>query len=248
MPSRDPSEPAPIIGSTEVRRQVRYLLDPAPVSGDSPPPLLIALHGQGMSGESFRRVLRHLPATPHSRLFPDGPYVFERREADGIRAGHGWYIYLGDQVAFREELERSEAHILELLDRVEAEHGPVDRARSVLLGFSQGGYLAGFVGARHPERFGGVVISSARLKHKFLADELTRVELPRFLILHSPDDPATPFARAEESRDRLLAAGADVTLVPHPGGHRLPATALEALARWLEEKGLGEAEGAGRAP
>jgi len=187
-----------------------------------------------MTAESFRRVLRHLPPTGHARLFPEGPHPFEVREGGTIRAGHSWYIFLGDQAAFRGELERTEEHLLAVLDRVEAEHGPFDRGRSVICGFSQGGYVAGFVGARHPERFSGVAIASARLKHEFLAEELARGGLPRFLLLHSRDDAAMPFARAEESRDLLAAAGVRVELRPHPGGHRLPPEALEELARWLE--------------
>lgn len=238
----DPSElPEPLVGSVEFRRPVRYLLDPEPdgeTAGRPPRPLLVALHGQGMTAGSFRRVLRHRPPTGHRLLVPEGPYVFERREADGIRPGHGWYIYLGDQEAFRVEMERAEAHLLAVLDRVEAEHGPVDRARSVVLGFSQGGYLAGFVGLRNPARFGGVVVCAARVKHEFLVDELAGGSLPPVLHLHSPDDPLTPIDLARASRDRLAAAGVDVELREHAGGHRLPPEGLAALGDWLAAKGL----------
>lgn len=241
MPHEDGPGSAPLEGWTEFSRPVRYLLDVAPRGASergSPPPLLVALHGQGMTAASFRRVLRHLPETGHARLFPEGPHAFEIREGGEIRPGHGWYIFLGDQTAFRVELERSEAHLLAVLDRVEREHGPFDRTRSVLLGFSQGGYLAGFLAARHPERFAGAVIAASRLKHEFLAAELASGGLPRFLLLHSPEDPSLPFARAEESRDLLAAAGAQVDLFPHAGGHRLPPEALAELGRWLARSGL----------
>ncbi len=241
MSTLEPTESGYLEGSTEFRRPVRHIFCPSPAPmapQGAAPPLLTALHGQGMSAEGFRRVLRHLPPTGHAQLFPEGPYVFERREPQGIRAGHGWYIYLGDSDDFRRELDRTEAHLLHVLDAVEEQHGTTDRARSVLLGFSQGGYLAGYVALRHPERFGGLVISAARLKHEFLTMELTRAPLPAVLLLHSPDDPATPFARAEESRDVLAAAGADVELFSHPGGHRLPAEALLRVEAWLAERGL----------
>ena len=239
MPSADAQPSDPIEGSVSFTRSIRYLVDPPPVTAP-PAPLLTALHGQGMSAERFRRVLRHLPPTGHARLFPDGPYVFEMRDPPQIRAGHGWYIYLGDSDGFRRELEQTETHLLTTLDHIEAEQGTTDRARSVLLGFSQGGYLAGFVGLRHPERFGGVVISAARLKHEFLVDELARggSALPAVLLLHSPDDPATAFARAEESRDLLAEAGADVELFSHEGGHRLPPAALARVHAWLDEREL----------
>ena len=230
----DPSQP--VVGEVEFTRSVRFLLDP--VEDERPRPLLVALHGQGMSAESFRRVLRHRPPTGHRLLVPEGPHVFERREPEGIRAGHGWYIFLGDQEAFRREMTRAEEHLLRVLDQVERDHGPVDRTRSVLLGFSQGGYLAGFVGLRHPERFGGVVISAARVKHEFLEGPLRDGPLPPVLLLHSPEDPMTPVELAEKSLEVLRAAGGEAELRPHPGGHRLPPEALEELADWLGEKGL----------
>ena len=228
-------------GSIEFARPIPYQVQLPDSGGESslaPPPLLTALHGQGMSAASFARVLRHLPSTGHAKLFPEGPYVFERREPAGIRAGHGWYIYLGDSDGFRRELEQTEAHLLRVLDAVEASHGTTDRARSVLLGFSQGGYLAGYVALRNPDRFGGLVISAARLKHEFLTEELARGALPAVLLLHSPDDAATPFERAEESREILAEAGTDVELFSHEGGHRLPPAALARVAAWLDERGL----------
>ncbi|MGA1202034.1 MAG: alpha/beta hydrolase [Planctomycetota bacterium] len=226
------------VGETPFVRPVRHLHHAPRSPAEGPPPLLTALHGQGMGAKSFRRVLRHLKAPRHAHLYPEGPHVFEQRRPDGIRAGHAWYIYLGDSPSFRRELEATEAHLLSVIDRCEEEHGCVDRARSVLLGFSQGGYLAGFVALRHPHRFGGLVISAARLKHEFLTDELAGGRLPAVLLLHSPDDPATAFERAEESRAVLAQAGADVELHSHAGGHRLTPDALARGAGGMEERGL----------
>ncbi len=229
-------------GTTQFEHSVRHLFDPADPSpqkrSSSPIPLFVALHGQGMSATSFRRVCRHLPTTGHGSLFPEGPYRFEMRDGTTIREGHGWYIYLGDSDQFRDELNRSEAHLLTVLDQVERNHGPFDQRRSIVLGFSQGGYLAGYVALRHPDRFGGVVISSARLKHEFLTEELRTGALPAVLILHSPEDSSTAYDRAVEGRDLLEAAGADVELHSHSGGHRLPAEALEKVAEWARERDL----------
>lgn len=199
-------------------------------------PLVVALHGMGMSGAGFLRVLRHLPG-PRAILAPDGPFPFEQRDGASMRVGHAWYIYRGDQAEFRAHLVRSEAHVLELLARVQRLH-PIDARRVVLLGFSQGGYLAGFTGLRHPERFPGLVIASSRLKHEFLEGELARGGLPHTLFLHGRDDAAIPWQRAQEGVDRLLAQGGSAELALHDEGHRLPRTALETLAAWLERKGL----------
>lgn len=201
--------------------------------------LLVALHGMGMTAEKFARVLRHLPPTDRGLLIPDGPYPYEMRSADGIQVGRAWYIYRGDQDEFREHLLRSEAYLLALLDTL-ALREPIAARRTVLVGFSQGGYLAGFVACRHPERFAGLVIASARLKHEFLRPELETPgrRLPRALFLHSASDAQIDARHAHDGVERLRAAGGDAELFLHGGGHRLPTEALNELHHWLERKGL----------
>ena len=157
----------------------RYLVGELPEPG--PAPLLVALHGQGMSADRFLRILLPLDKGPLRLVIPEGMYPYEIRREDRIVIGYSWYLYRGDQAEFRAHLARSEEHLRSLLDEIEARH-PVDRKRSVLLGFSQGGYLAGFVGLRHRDRFGGLVIASARLKHEFLEKELQAGDLPRTLM------------------------------------------------------------------
>ena len=48
------------------------------------------------------------------------------------------------------------------MDRVIDEY-PVDPARRVLLGFSQGGYFAGYLGIRDSHRISGLVVMGARI-------------------------------------------------------------------------------------
>lgn len=199
--------------------------------------LLVALHGMGMTADKFARVLRHLPPLQGGLLIPDGPYPYEMRSPGEIQIGRAWYVYRGDQEEFREHLLRSEAYLLDLLDAVAGRH-PIDPKRTVLLGFSQGGYLAGFVACRHPERFAGLVIASARLKHEFLTLTSPGAKLPQTLFLHSESDDHVSAAHPRDGLSRLRGAGGDAEFFLHSGGHRLPAEALGALHQWLTRKGL----------
>ena len=186
--------------------------------------------------EKFERVLRHLEIPRMVLVVPEGVYPFEiRRET--IEIGYAWYLYRGDQAEFREHLLRSESYLLRLLDQVAEDH-PIDPRRSVLLGFSQGGYLAGFMALRHPERFGGLVLASSRLKHEFLEKELQSGDLPHTLFLHSEEDPALPWPRVKEGAALLENAGGDVETYLHNQGHRLPPDALEFMTGWLRRKGF----------
>jgi predicted esterase len=170
-------------------------------------------------------------------LIPDGPYRHEVRERDTIREGHSWYIYTGDQERFLTSMQKSEKDLLALVETVLGAEG-VEGASTILLGFSQGGYMAGFIACRHPERFASCIISSARLKHEFLEDELTSGELPAVLLLHDENDPLTRPEPVRESFRILSEAGADVALEWHSDGHRLGDGSIKSIECWLESKGL----------
>ncbi len=218
-------------------RKTRYLVCPPREQIEKPLPVLLALHGQGMSAGKFLRILLSLETAEMLLVVPEGVYPFEIRKQQALHIGYGWYLYRGDQEQFHEHLQTSEAYLLELLDRVEKLY-PVERQRSVILGYSQGGYLAGFMALRQRQRFAGLIIASARLKHEFLRSELAAGDLPDTLFLHSELDRATPWSRAEEGMQLLQQAGAQVERFLHSAGHRLPEEALEFAEQWLQQKGF----------
>lgn len=226
-----------IEGHREFTIATRYLLGLPEKRDGGPLPLVLALHGQGMSAEGFARILRHLPDSPRALLVPEGMYPLEMRSVPSRGVGHAWYIYRGDQEEFRGHLERSEKHLLGVIDDV-AGRDALDPARSVILGFSQGGYLAGYVALRHPERFAGLILASARLKHEFLEREIERGPLPATLFLLSREDRSLPWERLEEGVELLRRAGGDVEVFLHDAGHRLPPAALHHAGEWLRRKGL----------
>lgn len=218
---------------------VRYRVITPDDDRSTPRPVLLALHGMGMDAPGFQRILRHLETKEMILVVPDGPYPYEIRREGKITIGHAWYLYRGDQEEFYEHLETSERHVLHLLDRIEAQR-PIDRGRSVVLGFSQGGYLAGFMALRHPERFGGLVIASSRLKWEFVRHELEEGPIPPTLFLHSKQDNSIPWDRVEEGQRRLEAAGGRAVVYLHDEGHRLPPDAVVRLGEWLGEHGFDE--------
>ena len=170
-------------------------------------------------------------------MVPDGPHLHEVRNRAGTREGHSWYIYTGDQPRFRESLIQSESHLLEIVDAVQRESG-ISAEKTVLLGFSQGGYLAGFVSCRHPHRFGNCVIASARLKYEFLTEEISSGHLPSMLFLHDDQDSLTRPEPVKESVKILHQVKAAAEVIWHSDGHRLGDGSIAALEQWLEQKKL----------
>ena len=206
-------------------------------------PLVVALHGMGMSGRMLALLLNDLLDPRAAWLFPDGVYPYEIRKLDRIRIGYAWYLYDGHDALFRSTLEHTEAHLLRLLDGVAA-RAPIDPTRAFLLGYSQGAYTGYFVGLRNPGRFAGLVAIAGRMKEEFVAEHLPDAarQLP-VLMLHGEDDPAVLFARARATHETLLRHGFDVELRSFPKGHELGRPEIEAAREWLGAR-FGSAPGA----
>ena len=182
--------------------------------------LLLALHGMGMSAESFARDV--LPCLPDgmSALVPQAPLPYEMRSPNGIRQGNGWYIYTGDTDAFLASMQRAEAWLLRQVEFAVADHG-FDPARVSLLGFSQGGYLAGFVGLRHAKQFRRLVVAAARIKHEVLEGDARRAATKDFRVLqvHGGADESIAAATARASCEAIAASGVPAEFRSYPAGH-----------------------------
>lgn len=218
-----------IEGSQEFAHDVSWRLHVP--EGEGPWPLVVALHGMGQSAEMFDRILASLPRDRFALLIPDGPLPYEIREADGIREGRAWYVYTGDQEAFLESAETTTRWLFDLIDRVTNEH-PVRGDSVALLGYSQGGYLAGIIGLRHGGRIAALVSACSRIK----AELLDRFELDeRFpvLVVHGERDRSLAIDRTVASAEALRERGFDVEVCTHPSGHRLTEEEIADMASFL---------------
>jgi len=55
-------------------------------------------------------------------------------------------------------------------------------------------------------------------------------------VIHGSSDPMIPVDRAQESRDRLLPLGVNLTYREFEMGHEISPDALRALLEWFEDK------------
>jgi len=163
-------------------------------------------------------------------LLPTAP----ARPLPGGRTGPSWYDYDGDPQRFQRELERTERLLLDFLRAVEAQLALTPRVR-FLLGYSQGGYCGAWVALRHPDRFRGMVISSARVKTEVLAEAIAAAGRLGFtaLLCHGERDESVKPEAARTSRDGLAAGGVQVTLRMFDSGHALGSEQVEAIRVWL---------------
>ena len=202
---------------------------------------VIVLHGLGADGNDFVPIAEELDLAavgPVRFVFPHGP-----TRAVTVNGGHvmrAWYdIYgaeLGAGTARREDtggLRESQALVEALIAHERARGVPA--ARIVLAGFSQGCAMTLLTGLRHAERLAGLLCLSGYLPLAALTGTertAANAATPIFMA-HGSADGVIPIARAEQSRDALLALGHPVEWHAYPMPHSVcPAEILD-MNRWL---------------
>ncbi len=111
---------------------------------------MILVHGRGATAASILELAGELPHTAMAYLAPQA-------------AGSTWYPYsfLNPIESNQPGLDSGLAVLAGLVARVEAADIPADRL--VFAGFSQGACLAAEFVARHPRRYGGLIVFSGGL-------------------------------------------------------------------------------------
>ena len=217
-------------------RSACLLVPPERPERGAPPPLLVALHGQGQDGERHRGWMGAAVPDHFASAWPDGFHRHEVRQPDRpIRVGCAWYLFTGDQPAFIESLVEAERALWGLVEAAVEELG-ADPRRVWLCGFSQGAYLAHCAAVRAPERVAGWIAQSGRLKLEFLGPWLPAVAGKPVLVQHGRVDPHLPPRSAEDSAAALTEHGAQVTLRLYDSGHAISPAMAEDCRRWLLER------------
>jgi len=176
---------------------------PAPLEAAA---TLVMIHGRGASAESILELHRVFGIALLSALAPQAP-------------GGTWYpkSFLAPLAENQPYVDQALAALEQFVSALIA-HG-VESSRIALLGFSQGACLSSEFVARHPRRYGAIMLLSGGLigppgTPRRYSGSLDGV--PVFLGAADPD-PHVPFARVRETQAVLSAMGASAELRRYPG-------------------------------
>ena len=205
-------------------------------SGEEPYPTIFALHGWGASAMDLLGLAPHLCDGRFLVICPQGPV--EVPLGPGM-VGYGWFpLTLGgpaDIPAIASARDQLRGFLQAAFERY-----PIDRRKSVVLGFSQGGVMAYSLALAEPECFAAVVALSSWLPQELAAavSNLTAEAFPATLVHHGSEDDLIQVDRARESIEALRTLRAPVTYREYDMGHEISAESLGDLSAWLEEKVL----------
>ena len=197
-------------------------------AAEEPLPTVVAMHGHGAHGQDLLglapyladgRVLMVCPQAEFA-LQPGAPsYTWFRRDGDGQRSV--------------EEFERVTADLRAFIETMVPRLGG-DPARTVLLGFSQGGTLAYRLGLAEPRRFAGIAALSTYFPDDIAAsvDREAVAQIP-LLVQHGTNDQMITSDRAQASRDLLQSLGAAPDYREYPMQHEIGRQSLTDLNDWL---------------
>ena len=191
--------------------------------GSGPTPLLL-LHGTGGDEHDL------LPLREH--LAPDAPVLSVR----GTVLENGmprFFRRLREGVFDEDDIRARVDELAAFLSAAEAEYGVAPGAWTAV-GFSNGANIASALLFGHPDALAGAVLLAAMVPYR---DGPPEVDLAgrRVLVANGRRDPMATPQQTEALVGQLRARGADVTDLPHDGGHTIDPRQLPRIAGWLRD-------------
>lgn len=194
-------------------------------------PLVIGLHGYGVTAESFTGLWPRFGTPGFIFAVPEAPYAWTAAP----EVGYSWWPDRPvDEGISADAGERTERYILRLAAELSMRH----RISNVyLLGFSQGAGLSYRIGIRHPDAFAGIAPFGGWLDTlDITAAEFAAAKGLRVLVGHGREDRVVPYERGTAAHDFLKRRGYSVRLFDFAGGHRVPPELCREFVKWLDGK------------
>lgn len=193
-------------------------------------PVLLLLHG---FNERAKRILRNISSIlPQDMaiLAPNAPFPLPQRikneTGEFYKIGFAWYFFDDIKEEFYIDYEYPVQWLKSLLNTLKLNHRPI-----IILGYSQGGYLAPFI-AQSLENCAGVIGVHCRFR-----DDLLRAEPQAYPLysLHAELDDKVDTERSQKSAHNLRQKGYDIQSIVIKGeGHDLGPYALIEMQKIIQ--------------
>jgi poly(3-hydroxybutyrate) depolymerase len=147
---------------------------------------------------------------PLRQPYYGSPYRIAR--PNGAAPAEGWTP---------QENDRAEQDVMNVIDLVSKEYG-VDPARVFLHGQNPSGSGALHLGAKYPDRFAALVISSGPIQFESYPFDRLKGKVG-LMVIHGDQDTTNPIEASKKMADAAKAAGVNTVYATVPGGTHLAA-------------------------
>ncbi|HEX4211270.1 MAG TPA: alpha/beta fold hydrolase [Candidatus Binataceae bacterium] len=204
-------------------------------AGEGPFPTIFAMHGWGSNSMDLHGLAPYVADGQFLVICPQGSIEVEI----GAVNGYGWYQTQPGARPDEDKVDEAVAQLAAFINEA-CQRYPVDRAKIVAVGFSQGGMMAYNLAVRWPKRFAALA-GIATAFPEWLADRATDrdafAKLP-VLVEHGRADEAIPMKRARNTLETLRELGFPVTFRDYDCGHEVAADGVRDLSAFLTENVL----------
>lgn len=231
----DPGLDVLVSGKTSFKIEVPYQLIESGKKKDAKP-MILYLHGFGDNIKTFRDKCKPFLDIPAYHLFVQGPYpLYDRSRNKNVSDwGRAWYLYDGNRGQFIKSLELTSEFIQEIIDNL---LNVVNINRLCVVGYSMGGYLAGYFGLTRWKHVNDMIVIGARIKTEVLHENWENVKHLNVLALHGKDDDSVLPGPQKAEIEKMKKNGIHSELKLLDENHSFGDRYVDEAIKWLKKTG-----------
>ena len=190
-------------------------------------PVLFLMHGYGNNEKQFNRLVEELN-NKYLIVSMRAPFNF-------MVIKNRWYEYSisdGDTLSNQAQIDVSTKRIIKTIEHIEEEYN-IDEKKIFIGGFSQGAIMSYKLALLYPNKFGGIIIHSARLPVEYSVKDLNLYKNLNILIIHGSEDNGLSTKWAYQGKALFEKLGANTEYYEAKIGHKMNKETYGKIKQWL---------------
>ena len=205
-------------------------------------PLILYLHGYNQNKSEFEEECGDFIKKINAyHLFIQGPYpLYDRTRKKKVSEwGRAWYLYDGNRGQFIKSLEISSQFLQEVIDRLLP---LLEVNRIAVIGYSMGGYLAGYFAFTRWKHVNELAVCGARLKTEVIGESWQNLNHMNILAVHGTGDQSVSAENQQKEIESLSRHKIKSTFKPVEEGHSFSGKIKNVIIDWLVKNGYKKSE------